>query len=107
MAKVLRPRTTSSLMAYGLSVSDYTKLLTSQGGVCILCSKGGKLKNLSVDHDHRIKRLYGVIVVNGLLCQRCNRALGAWEWSDEALASAIKYMQKILRNRKKFYEEEQ
>lgn len=106
MVKVLRPRTARSLEPYGLSVSDYNKMLTAQSGACIICGKGGKYKNLSVEHDHTIKKLHGVIVVNGLVCQRCNRALGAFEWSDEVLAKAIRYMQKIIKNRKKYTEED-
>ena len=104
--KVLLPRTVKSLEPYGLTVEQWQKMLTDQGGVCTICGKGGKLKHLSVEHDHLIKKKHGVIVVNGLVCQRCNRALGAFEWSDEVLLRAIRYMQKIIKNRKQYDKED-
>ena len=59
------------LKAYGLTIQDYNRLLESQGGVCSICKKTDDLRpNLSVDHDH----VTGM--VRGLLCTRCNSALG-------------------------------
>ncbi len=104
--KVLAPRTARSLEPYGITPEQWQKMLTDQGGVCKICGKGGRLKHLSVEHDHVLKRMYGVIVVGGLVCQRCNRALGAFEWSDEVLLRAIRYMQQIIKNRKRYAEEE-
>jgi hypothetical protein len=104
--KVLQPRSAKSLEPYGLTVEDWKKMLTAQGGVCIICGKGGRTKHLSVEHDHTIKKKHGVTVVNGLVCQRCNRALGAFEWDNEVLLRAIRYMQKIIRNRNRYDKED-
>lgn len=92
--KGLRPRTASSLRKYGLTVQQWQEMLDAQGGRCLLCRKGGLTKHLSVDHDHTLEKL-GVMWVRGLLCQRCNRALAAWEWDEEVLERAAQYLQRI------------
>lgn len=69
-------------------------MLEKGGGRCWICGKGGLTKHLSIDHDHTLEKL-GVMVARGLLCQRCNRALGAFEWSDEVLQKAVEYMKRI------------
>jgi hypothetical protein len=75
-------------------VDQWRELLEQGGGRCWICGKGGLTKNLSVDHDHSLEKM-GVMHVRGLLCQRCNRALAAWEWSDEVIAKAIEYLRRI------------
>lgn len=56
----------------------YERLLAKQGGVCALCGRApSERRRLDIDHDH--KRM----VIRGLLCFRCNRALPSWmtrEW---------------------------
>jgi hypothetical protein len=92
--KGLKPRTASSLKKYGLTLDQWQELLAKGGGRCWICGKGGLTKHLSVDHDHTLAKL-GHMIVRGLLCQRCNRAIGAFEWSDEVIAKAIEYMKRI------------
>jgi hypothetical protein len=61
------------LALYGLTQSDYSRLLAAQGGVCAICATdkpGGKRGEWSVDHCHNS------LVVRGLLCSRCNTVLG-------------------------------
>lgn len=53
---------------YGLTEDAYVKLWNSQGGKCAICSHSYRLV---VDHDHATGR------VRGLLCAKCNTALGA------------------------------
>lgn len=62
---------------YGITLSDYERLLKAQGGVCLICHspesrKDGQL-HLSVDHDHQTGQ------VRGLLCVRCNTLVGLLE----------------------------
>ena len=53
---------------YGLSVHAHAALHQLQAGLCAIC----RLRPCEVvDHDHGSRR------VRGLLCQRCNSALGA------------------------------
>lgn len=99
MTKPLDPRTRYSLKKYGLTLEDWQAMLEAQGGRCLLCRKGGISKHLSIDHDHTLARL-GIMWVRGLICQRCNRALAAWEWDVEVLTRVIDYIQKIIDKRK-------
>lgn len=100
--KALKPRTTSSLAKYELTVPQWREMLEAQDGVCMICRRGGKIRHLSVDHDHKLMREAGKMVVRGLLCSRCNSALGRWEWDDDVLLRAIQYMQKIIETRQLF-----
>ncbi|MFE1192932.1 endonuclease VII domain-containing protein [Streptomyces olivaceoviridis] len=84
---------------YGLTVADYHALLRSQGGVCAICGKDepnahgrtGKQFRLSVDHCHQTG------AVRGLLCQKCNRAIGLLGDDPVLMRKAISY---LLRHRK-------
>jgi hypothetical protein len=56
---------------YGLSVEDYEGILEAQDYACLLCGKVNRNgARLSVDHDHKTGD------IRGLLCTRCNSALG-------------------------------
>ena len=55
---------------YGITPEQYQVLLTQQRGICGMCGKTDGRYWLSVDHDHDTGR------VRGLLCRRCNIALG-------------------------------
>ena len=79
--------------AFGLSLEVYNNMLSAQGGVCAICKKEesvlsvkGKTKSLAVDHCHTTGR------VRGLLCQKCNQALGLFDDDLERLNSAISYL---------------
>ncbi|MBE3042995.1 endonuclease VII domain-containing protein [Candidatus Bathyarchaeota archaeon] len=60
----------------------------AQNHVCVICGGTNGKKRLAVDHDHRTG------VIRGLLCNRCNQALGLMRDSYELLTNAIKYLQK-------------
>lgn len=64
---------------YGIDIDAYESLLEQQGGVCAICDSPPGKRPLDVDHDHDTG------VVRGLLCPRCNTALGTAEqpgWLD-------------------------
>jgi hypothetical protein len=74
---------------YGIDIQTYAQMLESQGGVCAICGKGetrSTSKNLQVDHCHNSSR------VRGLLCFKCNTALGSFEDNPQLLVSAIAYL---------------
>lgn len=79
---------------FGISLDEYNKLLEEQKGVCAICDKPetytyrGKIKNLSVDHDHSNGR------IRGLLCYKCNLGIGQFEDSIELLDRAKQYLTK-------------
>ena len=61
---------------YGITLETYETMLTSQDGVCAACGRSPEQerhKVLHVDHCHNSE------VIRGLLCSRCNTALGLVE----------------------------
>lgn len=83
---------------FGITLQQYDVMLESQNGVCAVCgqpetarySDGETVKRLSVDHDHKTGR------VRGLLCGRCNCALGYVDDSKERLLQLAIYLERQL-----------
>lgn len=85
-------------VAYGISTEDYDRMLATQDSCCAICgSKNsgsrvykftGKTKRFSVDHCHTTGK------VRGLLCTRCNRALGLVDGNVDTLMKMISYLRK-------------
>ena len=71
---------------YEITVEQYDKMLEIQNNVCAICHVAPKTKRLEVDHDHKTKR------VRGLLCWWCNQKLVVSRHTPELLYSAIKYL---------------
>lgn len=86
---------------YGISGAAYRALLEQQGGVCRICRKpetathqSGTLRRLGVDHDHKCcpgKKSCGKCV-RGLLCARCNSAIGLFDEDRAILLAAAEYV---------------
>ena len=76
---------------YGVSAEQFNSLMLVCGGRCPLCRREFNDTNFPpmVDHDHNTGE------VRGLLCNRCNWALGVLE-HDNALERAILYLAKEL-----------
>jgi len=74
---------------YGISLDDYNKMFNEQHGGCAICGKHqSKLKRpLVVDHSH----VTGV--VRGLLCDKCNLALGSFD-GLEKIMQAVDYLKR-------------
>ena len=74
---------------FGISAVEYNKLYDAQGRKCAICDKRCKTgKRLAVDHCHSTGK------VRGLLCARCNTALGSFGDDIGRLARAIYYLSK-------------
>ena len=64
----------------------------AQGGKCAICreketrKRRGRIARLSVDHDHSTGD------IRGLLCTRCNTAIGLLEDDITLLKNAIDYL---------------
>lgn len=77
---------------YGLTSDQYDAILEHQNGLCAICSQpegisvSGKPHRLAVDHDHVSGK------IRGLLCRRCNIALGHFDDKVENLQAAIQYL---------------
>lgn len=75
--------------SYGITLADYYKMLSEQGGGCGICgvrAPGKRTKNFAVDHCHETGN------VRGLLCHKCNRALGLMQDSPLLLEVAAAYL---------------
>ncbi len=73
---------------YGLSPGEYEQMLTTQGGVCALCSQPpADGQRLAVDHCHKTGD------VRALLCLRCNGGLGCFQDGAELMRLAARYVE--------------
>jgi hypothetical protein len=75
---------------YGITKTDYEKLLVSQGGKCAGCGvlQGTKSKRLYVDHCHRTGK------IRGLLCAKCNFVLGHANDDEQILLRLAEYLRR-------------
>lgn len=74
---------------YGLSLEEYDQMFEVQNGMCAICHiKNKDESRLCVDHNHYNDK------IRGLLCRRCNAALGFFDESVEKLLSAAIYLEK-------------
>lgn len=83
----LQRRRTHLRQSYGISDAEYQDLLEMQGGVCAICLNKPSAK-LHVDHDHSTG------TVRGLLCKRCNLALGLLDDNGYRMLRAAQYMRR-------------
>lgn len=83
-----RTRENKLLARYGLTATDYKSMLNEQDYRCRICGRphGKDGKDLVVDHCHTSGR------VRGLLCGRCNTALGLFEDDAQLMTKAIFYL---------------
>lgn len=75
-------------------MKEFREMEREQGGVCAICgeketrTRRGNLVRLSVDHDHTTGS------IRGLLCTRCNTAVGLMQDEPELLRKAIEYLER-------------
>lgn len=77
------------LKTYGITVEQYTALMEAQAGLCAICEAPEHLEHfesLCVDHDHETGE------VRGLLCNRCNRAIGLLQDRYDLVQTAADYL---------------
>lgn len=85
--------------AYGITQSDFEKLLAEQENRCAICrttfdgsprKDGASKKNVEprVDHDHESG------LVRGVLCNGCNTGLGKFSEQPERLRAAAEYLER-------------
>lgn len=78
--------------AFGLDPSQIEALAASQGNACAICVRpfvaSARRTAINVDHDHVTGR------VRGLLCVRCNGALGALGDTADGLRRALAYLER-------------
>lgn len=96
--KVREANRRSQLRKYGLTSVDYARMVEEQGGKCLICDqepppRNGKPEPLAVDHCHEIG------IVRGLLCWRCNGAIGIIGESN--IERAVSYLSRSRPNLEK------
>jgi len=86
---------------YGITLADYYRILTTQGGGCGICgvaesrNKDGSGR-LHVDHDHATGN------VRGLLCDTCNRGIGQLGDNVDRVKAAVRYLLRTATNTERF-----
>jgi hypothetical protein len=82
-----------NLIQYGLSEEEHLKMLIQQDHRCAICRKpetskdqSGNVRKLAIDHCHEIG------ITRGLLCSKCNLALGLFQDSWLVLDNAQEYL---------------
>ncbi|HAM41948.1 MAG TPA: hypothetical protein DCP69_11645 [Candidatus Omnitrophica bacterium] len=71
---------------YGISMEEYDRWLEAQNGRCAICEAEPSRRMLAVDHDHETGK------IRGLLCTRCNVAIGGLNDNPALLRKAIVYL---------------
>jgi hypothetical protein len=72
---------------YQHRINVYLELVDMQGGeFCLICGESPTFRRLEVDHDH------GTDEIRGLLCNKCNRMLGAANDRPDILQRGIEYL---------------
>jgi hypothetical protein len=80
----LTRRRTHLKRKYNITLEEYDAMYTKQDGRCAICDEQYPI--LCVDHCHATGR------VRGLLCPRCNKALGVFNDDIYILSRAIDYL---------------
>jgi hypothetical protein len=80
---------------YGITVEQRQELLDDQAGACLICREPESERvRLQVDHDHAC--CPGTVTcgkcIRGLICPRCNRALGTLRDAPATFTAMAKYL---------------
>ena len=76
---------------YGLSHEDWLKMWEEQDERCSICEEPfTSLSDACVDHNHKTDE------IRGLLCKKCNSAIGLLNDDPELMLKAIKYLAKNI-----------
>jgi len=86
-AKAISNRRSHLKRKYGITLEEYDAKLAEQGGVCAICRREPRPDiSLHVDHDHASG------AIRGLLCFRCNVAIGLIAEDHDNLVSIQRYL---------------
>ncbi len=96
------PRDSYLRRRYGITEAEYEEILALQQGACWICEKVPKSgqRKLHVDHKHVLKDKKQPPEetrkrVRGLLCWRCNGALGKFKDCITHLRAAAEYLEQL------------
>ena len=76
------------LQRYGIDEDGYRALLEAQNGKCAICgaTECSNGRKLHIDHDHDTGK------IRGLLCNKCNPALGLFNDDIDLMTKAVEYL---------------
>lgn len=80
---------------YKISEEDYLVMIESQNGRCKICCR--VTLEWHIDHDHKCCPQKGSSCgkcIRGLLCSKCNRALGLLYDNEEVLGRTVLFLNK-------------
>lgn len=81
---------------YGITLEKYNEMLKQQDGHCAICpARPEEVGTLCVDHDHSCclgPKTCG-LCLRGLLCSRCNAAIGLFDDNTDRMREAAGYVQ--------------
>ena len=81
---------------YGITLVELERRLEAQGGCAVCKTSTPGTRYWHVDHDHACCPIAGKSCgkcIRGVLCHRCNVALGHFRDSAEILMSAVRYLE--------------
>ena len=75
---------------YGIDQAQLDAMIERQSGLCAICGgpPNGPGKRLHIDHCHDTNK------VRGLLCGKCNTAIGLLDHDPDRLRAAVKYLKR-------------
>ena len=83
---------------YGISIEEFKEMVQTRKGRCDICCM--QFDNaLCVDHDHKVKNKGKRGSMRGLLCNRCNLAIGYLNDSIENICRAAVYLMAYKRKK--------
>lgn len=75
------------LKLYGLSKQDVESMMQHQESKCVICS-------INISNGYHIDHCHLTQKVRGLLCQKCNQAIGLLQESETLFLKASQYIKK-------------
>lgn len=88
---VMRAKDSSSRARYGVTDEEVGAILAAQDDRCAICRRQASEDTpLVVDHDHALGPVRAA--VRGLLCRRCNAAIGLFGDDPASMRRAIDYI---------------
>lgn len=88
-----RGRDNALIRTYGITRAEVDAMREAQGDLCAICGNGhkGVGDRLHIDHCHTTGE------VRGLLCSKCNTALGLLDDDPDRMRSMIEYVERNVR----------
>lgn len=84
---------------YGITLETFERMVVERDEKCDICKEdfdySSKSTSPAIDHDHNLTKDSDKFI-RGVLCMRCNLALGHFKDDIERMERAIKYLKKVV-----------